>query len=207
MEKAIELYIVKGILYSRCSKVLESIRRNSKIVVAMGSLNECSNIIQESANIVGITDIYDDVSIIRMLKNRDSYIAGRWKIFIDDICIGGIDGHNPMQNLEMLSRSIPGNCRNTIIVSPYPLKHTSCSFIYILNKKVPIGINPSKILKNLSMDRHRIVYISCSNLVDRICIDRINNNFIHIHLRGGIPVLVRITFNNVIGIDYAYDRI
>jgi len=207
MREVLELYIVKGVTYSRCNKILERIRRNSNlIVVSMGSLNECSKIIQESVNIVGIADVYDDVSIIRMLKNRDSYIAGHWKNISSDICIGGIDGRNPIQNLEMLSNSIPEICRNLVLVSPYPIKYTLCSFINILGKKISIGIDLSKLLEKISIDRHRIVYISYNNLIDRICIDRINDSFIHIHLGGDSPIIIKILFSSIVGIEYAYDR-
>ncbi len=206
MGKVLELYIVRGVTYNRCSSILEKIRKYSNLVVLIGFINECNKIIQESVNIVGITDVYDDVSIIRMLKNRDSYIAGHWKNIFDDICIGGIDGHNPIQNLETLSSSIPEICKNLILVSPYPIKHTLCSFINILNKKISIGINLDKFLNSISIDKYRIVYISYSSLMDRICVDKISDNLIHVHLGGDTPIMIKILFSNTIGIEYAYDR-
>lgn len=179
MRKILETYIINNININVCLHVLQIIESNKNdLYLLCGGMNECVEIIQLISKGAGITKTQDDEYIIKLLKNRDLYLSGKW-IFIDDVCIAGIDAKNPVQNIESIYRLIPKKCSIYLLLSVYPLT-SNCSKKLLAGKELDIGLPNILIEKLLSSMEKPLIFISCSELINNICVHRFNKNLIYI---------------------------
>ncbi len=189
--------ILQSISYSECNKIVDRVlNENIDTVFICGGIRECREAIDIPKNIFGIVNLEDDIYIIKLLKNRNMYIAGRWRQMEGDVCIGGIDARNPIQNLLSLIEELPYGCRNLVLLSRYPVLESSCSSLEFFKKRFSIGFTGSLLEKIL--DRiERIIIISCNNTLDRNCIDfMINDKFVNIVLANHFTKII-IDFTNI----------
>jgi hypothetical protein len=171
---ALKILILQG---SEDWKVARNARRIVEeqffdIVLVCGTSNY-REILDLDKKILSIPLLEDDIYIIKILKKRESYIAGVWHQFEKDICIGGIDSKNPFQNIERLRLKRPSECRYAIILTSYMPKYVTCSRIKLLNKEVSIGLHS---LLTLAKEFTKALIISCtSNIEKELCIERLEH--------------------------------
>lgn len=192
-----KIAVVQEVSYSECSKVVDKIlNEDIDFVILCGGLEECIKIIDVPKRSFGIVKLEDDVYIIKLMKSRGIYISGRWKEIEKDLCIGGIDAKNPIQNLSMVIEKPPKSCKNIVLVTHYPQLNTKCSLIKILEKKISLGLNINFIDRLLNQIE-RLILICCNSALDKSCIDfTIDEKLINIVLVRHFAKLI-IDFNNV----------
>ncbi|MEM0152669.1 MAG: hypothetical protein QXJ95_00575 [Ignisphaera sp.] len=199
-----KIAVLQNIKYRECNGIINRIIDGDvDIIVICGGIRECRNVIDVPKNVFGIVDLEDDVHIIKLMKNRNVYIAGKWKLLEDGICIGGIDAKNPVQNLLMIIEELPYGCKNLVLVSRYPIIGLDCSSIEIFKKKISIGFTTSLIEKLLNRIE-KMVFICCNNTLDGVCTGTpINDRFVNVSLIGHFTKIT-IDFTNIrkIAIEY-----
>ncbi|MCS7112137.1 MAG: hypothetical protein N3D82_04140 [Ignisphaera sp.] len=162
--------VIHDINYGECDKIVDKVvSEDVDIIFICGGIRECRKIVDVPKNVFGIADLEDDTHIIKFLKSKGVYIAGRWKQ-IEDICIGGVDAKNPIQNLSALKEKLPYSCTNLILLSQYPILNTTCSSIEIFKKKIAIGF-ATELLKGLIERIEKMVVVSCNKALDGTCKD------------------------------------
>jgi len=134
--------------------------------------------------VFGIPSLEDDIYIIKILKEKDSYIAGSWHQIEREICVGGVDSKNPFQNAERLRQKRPPECKYAIILSSYAPKHSSCSRVELMNREVGVGFAP---LLPLAKEFSKSLVVSCSSHVEKeVCIENLEQKVLLIVTRKPI---------------------
>lgn len=191
-----KLLILYNVNHRECSRI--TVRINSEdvdVVLVCGGIGGCRRIVDVPRNVLGIVDLDDDVYVLKLLKNRGAYISGQWR-FVEGVCIGGIDAKNPIQNLSALIEKLPRSCRNSIVLSNYPVLNTACSSIEILESRVSIGFSIN-MLRELLERVERVVVISCNKALEKVCIDMIDCRLANVAVVESLTKLT-IDFSNEI---------
>lgn len=198
MNKIVDVIVLNSPSTSECKKVIEITKkyRNSLHLVC-GGLGECLEYIDHVEKVYGIPNLYDDDHIIKELKNRNTFVSGKW-IIIDNICIAGIDSKNPIQSInKMLDQNPKDKCLLNIILSTYPMSISKCSKKVFKGKELsiglPIGIS-RKIVENIKGMK---IIISCTEYLPDYCIDKLSENIFYLSIPRSINLLLlRIDIEN-----------
>lgn len=146
------------------------------IYIICGGLNECPDIVNIIDRGYGIVNIYDDKYIIKLLKQKNMFIGGKWVKINNNICITGIDAANPVQQLNKIVSTVPVDCSLYIIVSPYSLAESKCSKVYLDIKNISLGLPPD--LSNYIMSLANlgiVLFMVCPNQAGEVCLDNLGN--------------------------------
>ena len=175
----------------RCnSTVTRIIGKEFFDAILLCGVSDYRKVLNLDRRVFGIPLLEDDIYIIRILKEKGSYIAGTWHQIERSLCIGGIDSRNPFQNAERLKHQKPSECKYAIILSSYMPKHSMCSKVRLLNKEVNIGFAP---LSTLASEFQRVLIISCtSNIEKEVCMESFNKNALLIATKRSV---IQVTVN------------
>ena len=168
-------------------RIVTLLKEHRPNVVIVCGVSSYRNLFDLWSNIYGLLQLEDDIYNIRFLKKRGRYISGSWQSIETQICVGGIDSKNPLQNYERLRSTAPNWCRYALIVSIYPPKGSRCSKVRILGKELSIGIHS---LLDFSQLFSKTVILVCNNsLKDEICIDNASDNLVIVALKKEVTVI------------------
>ncbi|RLG75647.1 MAG: hypothetical protein DRO12_05250 [Thermoprotei archaeon] len=113
--------ILANISFRKCSEALKLVKEDIRadMVLLAGGFTYCHTL-AETVPCLGINALEDDILASKILKRHNAYVAGRWVEVSERVFVGGIDGVNPVQNLQRLVNSVPLKPKVLIILSRYP---------------------------------------------------------------------------------------
>ncbi len=168
-------------------RIVTLLKEHRPNVVIVCGVSSYRNLFDLWPNTYGLLQLEDDIYSIRFLKKRGKYISGSWQAIETQICVGGIDSKNPLQNYERLKSTAPNWCRYALIVSIYPPKGSRCSKVRILGKELSVGVHS---LLDFSQLFSKTVILVCNNsLKDEICIDNASDNLVIVASKKDVTVI------------------
>lgn len=180
MDKIFSICIVADINLDSCRYILQAIESDKEsIYLLCGGLGACTEVVRAVNRGAGIVKIHDDDYIIKLLKHHSLYSSGRW-IWVEGVCIAGIDAKNPIQNIESVLKSVPKNCELYLVFSVYRLPGSKCEKSTIMGKELDIGLPKDLAIKLLSSIERPLVYISCSELTPNVCVHAFEENLVYV---------------------------
>ncbi|MDK6028029.1 hypothetical protein QPL79_01440 [Ignisphaera sp. 4213-co] len=167
-ENLIRIAIVQNIEYEKCRELVEALKKQHvDAILVCGGIGQCLSVLEVNKKLFGITNIDDDTHVVKALKNREAFVAGSWQLIEKNVCIGGVDAKNPVQNVERLERTILSQCSFAIIISYYPLKKSICAKAEFMGRSLSFGLK--SIFKNKSKQIKYLVIACNKNFVHSFC--------------------------------------
>jgi len=116
-----------NIHFSLCDEARRKVEElGADYVLLLGGFAKCWRIVL-SWRVLGINALEDDILASKLLRRLGGYVAGKWLEPVKGVFVGGVDGANPVQNLERLLESFPGRPGVYIVLSRYPPCTGTCS--------------------------------------------------------------------------------
>lgn len=183
MSNHLDIVVVNNIKFHSCNKLIEIIKAYREgLYLFCGGIGECIESIELVDRGYGIVNVYDDEYIIKLLKQRNMFVGGRW-VKTGRVCIAGIDAKNPVQAIERITLNAASYCSTSIIISAYTPSPVRCSNTTLMGKTISIGLSLELLDKILELSRSiPTLFLTCSEYSQELCIDRLSNNFVIISI-------------------------
>ncbi|MEM1644518.1 MAG: hypothetical protein QXL96_01390 [Ignisphaera sp.] len=188
-EHAIDFVVIGNIDISKCAKlpyIVDNLEAN--LYIFCGGLGECLDSLNFVKKGFAVPNIYDDDHVIKVLKEKNLFISGRWTK-INSVCLAGIDAKNPIQSVDRIYSSAPQECSLYVIVSTYPLSISKCSKVLYRGKIYLIGLPRDLSTKIIKLINTLGLIIACQENSTEVCIDRADGNVLYLSIPKSVSVV------------------
>ncbi|MEM4513612.1 MAG: hypothetical protein QXZ41_03805 [Ignisphaera sp.] len=190
MEYVVDLVIIGNVNASKCIKLTYILSElKADFYIFCGGLGECLDSLDFVEKGFGVPSIHDDDYVIKVLKERNLFISGRWAK-INNVCVAGVDAKNPVLSINRISSgTIPQECSLYVIVLTYPLSISKCSKVNFGNKEYSIGLPKDLSVKITELINTVGLIIACQENSAELCLDHIGSSALYLSIPKTISIV------------------
>jgi len=205
-----KILVLPRLSYYACGRVEKIVAKcldralSIDMVLVCGSIQACYDMYEylytcSKLGVFGVDSIDSDIYETRFLKTVEGYVSGQWramKILDKNVCIGGIDELNRVQNMIRLLQNVP-SCDLYIIVSATPIRDTKCC-IQSRMLGVKMGMDIVKVFTERLIGK--TVFVVCGG--ESICIDSsMSERVVIVSIPENLPLLMEVRLDGEISIE------